>query len=306
MVAGGPNLPEDLPEAFAAALRGLPPLAVAFSGGLDSRFLCHAARLCGCDVLALHARGPHIPPEESAQAAQWARENSLPLLLVDFDPLALPEVAANSRERCYGCKKGLITTLRMALRETESERDESRRLLCDGSNADDLRAFRPGLRALAEAGVRSPLAEAGLSKETIRALAASTGLDRPEQKARPCLLTRLAYGLSPDAGPLARLARAESALAQLSAPGHAPGGTPDSAPVWGDFRLRLTPAPLLQVTRLPGNAGPLAEAVLSEHGFAPCEIRLTDKVSGFFDGSCAACDSGIGPGLDFAIEKVYE
>ena len=103
-------MPEDLPEAFVAALRGLPPLAVAFSGGLDSRFLCHAARLCGCDVLALHARGPHIPPEESAQAAQWARENSLPLLLVDFDPLALPEVAANSRERCYGCKKGLITT----------------------------------------------------------------------------------------------------------------------------------------------------------------------------------------------------
>lgn len=78
-------------------------------------------------------------------------ENSLPLLLVDFDPLALPEVAANSRERCYGCKKGLIVTLRMALRETESERDESRRLLCDGAMPTNLRAFRPGLRALAEA-----------------------------------------------------------------------------------------------------------------------------------------------------------
>lgn len=79
MVAGGPNLPEDLPivlpEAFAAALRGLPPLAVAFSGGLDSRFLCHAARLCGCDVLALHARGPHIPPEgERAGRAMGAGE----------------------------------------------------------------------------------------------------------------------------------------------------------------------------------------------------------------------------------------
>ena len=58
----------------------------------------------------------------------------------------------------------------------------------------------------------------------------------------------------------------------------------DSAPVLGDFRLRLTPAPLLQVTRLPGNARSLAEAVLAAHGFAPCEIRLTDKVSGFFDG----------------------
>lgn len=101
------DLPIVLPEAFAAALRGLPPLAVAFSGGLDSRFLCHAARLCGCDVLALHARGPHIPPEESARAAQWARENSLPLLLVDFDPLALPEVAANSGSAATAVKRDL-------------------------------------------------------------------------------------------------------------------------------------------------------------------------------------------------------
>ncbi|MGE9984186.1 PP-loop family protein [Desulfovibrio sp. SGI.169] len=292
MVGGPAALPED----FVRVLRALPPLAVALSGGLDSRFLCHAARLCGCDVLALHARGPHIPPEESAQAAQWARDVGLPLLMLDFDPLALPEVARNSRERCHGCKKELIAALRALLRERRA--GESRdRLLCDGSNADDLRAFRPGLRALAEARVRSPLAEAGLGKPAIRALAAATGLDRPEQQARPCLLTRLAYGLSPDAALLARLARAEAALARLPAP-------EDGWPALGDFRLRLRPAPLLQVTRLPEALRPRVEALLAAHGFAPCDIRRADDISGFFDAPQCAARSGNEPGLDFMAKRV--
>lgn len=148
---------------------------MAFSGGLDSRFLCHAARLCGCDVLALHAAGPHGTQEESRAALQWAQERSLPLVLLNFNPLLLPEVAINSRERCYACKRALIAAMRAAL----AQRGETARLLCDGSNADDLNAFRPGLRALAEFGVRSPLAEAGLSKAEIRTLAGLTDLDNP-------------------------------------------------------------------------------------------------------------------------------
>lgn len=284
-----------LPENFVRALRGLPPLAVAFSGGLDSRFLCHAARLCGCDVLAVHARGPHIPPEESAQAAQWAKAAGLPLLMLDFDPLSLPEVARNSRQRCYDCKKGLIAALRAALRERRAR--EGGRLLCDGSNADDLRAFRPGLRALAEARVRSPLAEAGLGKAAIRSLAASTGLDRPEQRARPCLLTRLAYGLSPHAALLERLARAEAALARLAASEGGPSAL-------GDFRLRLRPAPLLQATRLPEALRPRLEEILAAHGFTPCEICRTDGVSGFFDAPQRAVRSENAPGLDFMPKRV--
>ena len=184
-------------------------------------------------------------------------------------------MSINSRERCYDCKKGLIAALRGVLRERRAG-EGSDRLLCDGSNADDLRAFRPGLRALSEARVRSPLAEAGLGKPAIRALAASTGLDRPEQTARPCLLTRLAYGLAPDAALLARLARAEATLAQLPAPD-------DDASALGDFRLRLRPAPLLQVTRPPGALRPLVDEILARHGFAPCETRETSGVSGFFD-----------------------
>lgn len=284
-----------LPGDFVRALRGLPPLAVAFSGGLDSRFLCHAARLCGCDVLALHARGPHIPAQESAWAAQWANAAGLPLLMLDFDPLSLPEVARNSRQRCYDCKKGLIAALRAALSKRRA-REGGDRLLCDGSNADDLHAFRPGLRALAEARVRSPLAEAGLGKAAIRSLAGSTGLVWPEQQARPCLLTRLAYGLSPDAALLERLAGLEAALAQLPAPD-------EGGPALGDFRLRLRPAPLLQVTRLPAALRPQVEEILAAHGFAPCQIAETGGVSGFFDAPPRVLHEHK-PGLDFTAERV--
>ena len=206
------TLAQALPQALARRLRAMPPLVVAFSGGIDSRFLSHAALLSGCDVLAVHARGPHIPAGESAHALAWAEGRGLPLLVVDFDPLSLPEVATNSRQRCYACKTGLLAAIGAAL----ARAGQQGRVLCDGSNADDLVAYRPGLRALQEADVMSPLAESGMDKAAIRAAARATGLDDPDQRARPCLLTRLAYGLAPDADVLARLAAAEEALSGLS------------------------------------------------------------------------------------------
>lgn len=258
---------DALPLPLRDVLRGLPRMAVALSGGLDSRFLCHAARLCGCEVTALHARGPHVPPTESAAALDWARRTGLTLLTVDFDPLPLPEVARNDRQRCYACKRGLVAALRQCL----AEEGLARLPLCDGSNADDLHAFRPGLRALAEAGVLSPLAEASLHKTELRALAAATGLEQPYQQARPCLLTRLAYGLAPDAATLARLAAAEAALAAL------PGM------FCTDFRLRLTPAPELHLATLPEAGQAALRATLAAHGFAQCSILVEGQVSGFFD-----------------------
>ena len=208
----GAPLAQALPQALARRLRAMPPLVVAFSGGIDSRFLSHAALLSGCDVLAVHARGPHIPAGESAHALAWAEGRGLPLLVVDFDPLSLPEVATNSRQRCYACKTGLLAAIGAAL----ARAGQQGRVLCDGSNADDLVAYRPGLRALQEADVMSPLAESGMDKAAIRAAARATGLDDPDQRARPCLLTRLAYGLAPDADVLARLAAAEEALSGLA------------------------------------------------------------------------------------------
>ena len=226
------------------------PLAVAFSGGLDSRFLCFALRRAGCDVLALHATGPHVPQAESEAARRWARAQGLPLLEVRHDPLSLPEVAVNSRERCYACKRALMRRLRDALAAAGGCR-----ILCDGSNADDLTAFRPGQRAVRR-------------KQDLRDLGAAWGLDDPQQAARPCLLTRLAYGMGPEPALLARLAAAEADLAAL--------------PGLGDFRLRLTPEPVLQAAVLPDGLRPQMMQVLDAHGFGGAGI-VEGTVSGFFD-----------------------
>lgn len=257
----------QVPAALAKVLGGLPRVAVAYSGGLDSRFLCHAALLCDCDVLAVHVFGPHIPPQESAGATAWAQQRGLPLRTARFDPLALPEVETNSPQRCYGCKTGLVNLLRGELATIAGEGQG--RVLCDGTNADDLLAYRPGLRALEEGRVRSPLAEAGLSKAAIREAARATGLDRPEQRARPCLLTRMAYGMRPDAATLARLAAAEESLAE--------------AGQLGDFRLRLTPEPVLQAEKMPDQLLSQVRAILQNHGFWPCKMEIGGSISGFYD-----------------------
>ena len=305
------TLAQALPQALARRLRAMPPLVVAFSGGIDSRFLSHAALLSGCDVLAVHARGPHIPVGESAHALAWAEGRGLPLLVVDFDPLSLPEVATNSRQRCYACKTGLLAAIGAAL----ARAGQQGRVLCDGSNADDLVAYRPGLRALQEADVMSPLAESGMDKAAIRAAARATGLDDPDQRARPCLLTRLAYGLAPDADVLARLAAAEEALSGLEAPrfsekaptvaacatcvpgaaheasvaghgesvtGHGADAEKTVSPL-GDLRLRLTPAPVLQVEALPPELAGRVQEILVQHGFTGCELCVGQGISGYFD-----------------------
>ncbi|HEU6438100.1 MAG TPA: ATP-dependent sacrificial sulfur transferase LarE [Nitratidesulfovibrio sp.] len=265
-----PNaLSDALPPALLRLLATMPELAVALSGGLDSRFLTHAALLAGCRVTALHITGPHMPPRETEEARRWATARGATFIPVALNPLTIPAIAAGNRDRCYHCKHAAFTAL-LATAAPLS--------LCDGTNADDLTAYRPGLRALRELGIRSPLAEAGLSKADIRALAARTGLDRPDQAARPCLLTRLAYGMQPDAATLARLAAAENALEDLG--------------LW-DFRLRLAPdaPPRLQIG--PAHAGhgdpasiPTQDVllpILARHGFGDATIDTDGPVSGYFD-----------------------
>lgn len=259
-------------------------LAVAFSGGLDSRFLVHMALLAKIPVLALHAQGPHMARSESLWARTWAQKVGLPLQIVDFQPLTLEGVRDNSPQRCYLCKQALIRCLQTALAGNVAQASPAsgiaadtrpnaaivRRawLLCDGTNADDLQAHRPGLRALQEAGVRSPLAECGISKTQIRQWAQQTGLENPQQKARPCLLTRLAYGVQVQTEILERIAAAEDALALVGLQ---------------DFRLRLTPAPLLQSLPLTAAQRSAARTLLQRHGFSNAHILEEEVIGGFFD-----------------------
>lgn len=279
MVAGdGSGLPAPLAaaarrlhERLTACARTAPALAVALSGGVDSRFLCLALQREGIPFLALHAGGPHVPEAESHAAARWAEARGLALEVVAFSPLGLPEVRDGSRERCYACKKALLA----ALRERLASRGLTDALLCDGSNADDLHAHRPGLRALREAGVASPLAEAGIAKADLRRLGAFWGLEDPDQTARPCLLTRFAYGCRPEETTLRRLAEAEAALAALN--------DADGRPALGDFRLRLSPGPLLQHERPLPPVQEQVRHILRASGFWPCDLRQTARISGFFD-----------------------
>ena len=120
-----------------------------------------------------------------------------------------------------------------------------------------------------------------MSKAAVREAARATGLDRPEQRARPCLLTRLAYGMRPDAPTLARLAAAEENLAQLGGVPAQPGN--GLAGALGDFRLRLTPEPVLQAESMPENLVPQVREILQRHGFWPCKVELGGNISGFYD-----------------------
>ena len=250
---------------------GMPKLAVAYSGGLDSRFLCYAAARAGASVLALHCRGPHIPREETEEACAFAREARLRLEIVDADPLGLPEVASGSKRRCYACKKCMLSRIKTRL----AELGEQDRVLCDGSNLDDLALYRPGRRALEEEGVRSPLCECGIAKQDLLDLARIMPSLAPSRPPRPCLLTRYQYGVAPRAGELARLAEAEAGLAGLR--------DPEGRPLLGDFRLRLTPEPLLQAERFEESFRPLAAPLLERLGFGGFGIAAGGPVSGYFD-----------------------
>ena len=159
--AGGEEAPREKLNAFFAEH---PRLAIAFSGGLDSRFLCFSALRAGASVLALHARGPHIPEYETREAVDFAENLHLPLIVFDTDPLTLPDAVHNTKRRCYACKKNLLSRIRTLL----AERGETERTLCDGTNHSDLAVFRPGLLALQEEGVLSPLALSGYDKPLIR------------------------------------------------------------------------------------------------------------------------------------------
>lgn len=260
-----------LPRALVAVLARLPRLTLAFSGGLDSRFLAHAAQLCGCRLLAVHARGPHVDPAESAAAKAWLTRRGISFIEISHDPLVLPEARRNDRRRCYYCKAALFAAIKRAAEACPG----GSRVLCDGGQADDLHGYRPGLAAAREAGVFSPLAMAGMGKAEIRQAAIASGLDNPGQKARPCLLTRFNYGMEATAPLLAALAACEAELAALLGPDL-------------DFRLRLRPRPLLQAAGSMGDAAwPQAKAIMARHGFAGAELMERGAVSGFFDGAAS-------------------
>ncbi len=179
--------------------------ALLFSGGLDSSLvLAAAARALGPDLSAITFTGPHTVPGELAAAWALARRLGVRHLVRSFDPLKVEDFRNNTVERCYACKRAIIAEA------WEVARRQGAEVLWDGTNLDDLQDFRPGLKAVRELGVDSPLLEGGLDKAAIRTLSRAWQL--PVKPAQSCLATRFPPGTRLTREGLGRVGQAEAWL----------------------------------------------------------------------------------------------
>uniref|UniRef100_UPI0040568EEB ATP-dependent sacrificial sulfur transferase LarE n=1 Tax=Candidatus Electronema sp. TaxID=2698783 RepID=UPI0040568EEB len=201
-------------ELLRRRLQGYGRVGVAFSGGADSSLLLRAAvdALGAENVLALHARSCLQKKEEQERAMSWPQRHGCPaqLRILDFAPLTWPDFTANPPQRCCLCKRRIYS------RFLELLADEGVDALLDGTNWDDLQqgeAARPGLRAVAELSVQTPLADCGLSKAEVRALSRELNLDTWDQPSGSCLATRIPAGMAITAARLAQVAAMEQVLA---------------------------------------------------------------------------------------------
>jgi uncharacterized protein len=196
-------------------LRGLGSVLVAFSGGADSAFaLAAAVRALGpARVVAATAVSPSLAQAELPAAEAFARGLGVRHVRPATDEMSRPGYVANGTDRCFHCKATLLDTLRPLAHELGLAH------VVTGTNADDARdPFRPGIRAAAERGARTPLRDAGLTKEQIREASRGWGLVTADKPALACLASRVAYGVQVTPARLARVDRAETALRALLAP----------------------------------------------------------------------------------------
>ena len=196
-----------------------PRAALAFSGGTDSAYLLYEALQCGAEVRPYYVKTPFQPRFELDDALRLTKELGTELTVIEYDILNDGLVSANPADRCYHCKKKLFGLL---LRERAANDGFS--LIIDGTNASDDAGDRPGMRALRELEVASPLRLCGLTKARVRELSREAGLFTWNKPAYACLATRIPAGTPIDAETLNKVERAEAALAKLG---------------FSDFRARI-------------------------------------------------------------------
>ena len=191
-------------------VRGYGSLLVAFSGGLDSSLLVKVAHdALGDRALAVTALSPTYPSKECEAARALAHELGVRLEQIETGELEIAGFADNPPERCYFCKSELFGQLQ------EIARREGIAHVADGTNADDTGDYRPGMQAACELGVVSPLLEAGLTKDDIRALSKRLGLPTWDKPAAACLASRFPYGEQITSEKLAMVEEAENYLKEL-------------------------------------------------------------------------------------------
>jgi uncharacterized protein len=183
-------------------LKKMGKAAVAFSGGVDSAFLLHAAKeALGDNVMAITIISPYIPKWEVEEARAWSIKRDVEHVFIETG--ILEEIRFNPIDRCYLCKKAVFSKIK------EYATSHGFAYIMDGTNLDDLSDYRPGLRALDELEVVSPLKDNGITKADIRLLSKDMGLETWNKPAYACLLTRVPYDTELKVEDLERIERAE-------------------------------------------------------------------------------------------------
>ena len=190
-------------------IRSLGGIAVAFSGGVDSAFLLKAAHdTLGDRAIALTVYANVIPQRERRESEEFCGKEGVEQIILTKDVFSVEGFAENPPHRCYICKKALFSSMK----EIAAEKGM---ILADGSNTDDMGDYRPGMRALSELGIISPLRDAGLSKADIRTLSRELGLSTWGKPSYACLASRFVYGETISEERLAMVDQAELLLLNL-------------------------------------------------------------------------------------------
>ena len=186
-----------------------PKVALGFSGGVDSAYLLYAALDHGAQVRPYFIKTAFQPQFELEDARRLCAQLGVELTVVELDVLQIPGVAENPPDRCYHCKRALFGRLR------QQAQADGYTVLIDGTNASDDAGDRPGMRALGELSVRSPLRECGITKAQVRALSKEAGLFTWDKPAYACLATRVPTGEAITPESLRKVEAAEEALFSL-------------------------------------------------------------------------------------------
>lgn len=190
-------------------LGAMGPFALAFSGGTDSSFLLHEAVRAGADVRPYYVDSVFCRRSDLDRAVAFCFEMDVKLDVVTVDILSDPHVAANGPDRCYLCKRLIFSTIR------DRASREGVTVIADGTNASDPEDSRPGMRAVREFGVQSPLRACGITKDDVRSFSRESGLSTWDMPSNSCIATRVTEGHPITAELLGRVDSAEAAVSEL-------------------------------------------------------------------------------------------
>ena len=254
-------------ENLKSYLGSLESLAVAYSSGVDSTFLLKVAHdVLGDKAIAITATSSFYPKRESQEASVFCKANGIKQIIVASEELDIPEIRHNPANRCYLCKKDLFTKILSIAKENGIDH------VAEGSNMDDMGDYRPGLKAIAELGIKSPLRECGLYKEEIRTLSKQLDLPTWNKPSFACLASRFVYGEEITTKKLKMVEKAEEALLKLG---------------FKQFRVRIHGENLARIEVLPADLEKLfslretISKALHEVGFT----YITMDLSGYRTGA---------------------